>query len=137
MKEKYEDIIGLPRPVSDRYVAMRRQDRAAQFAPFAALSGYDAAIAETARVTDTAAEPDESVVQALDARLQRLQQIQKEQPRVTVCFFRPDERKAGGAYTRVTGRVKKVDAYAEVLVLTDGDRIPFGWICGIQDPEEP
>jgi hypothetical protein len=103
-------------------------DRAAQFAPFAALTGYDAAIQETARLTDTAAELDESAKFALNEQLTVLQNAIQRRPNVTVLFFEDDRRKAGGAYRTVTGKLQKIDTLNDLLVLADGTSIPFSRI---------
>lgn len=121
----YDDIIDLPRPVSDAHPHMPLLGRAAQFAPFKALSGYEDDMEETARLTDARIELDESRVEQLDARLRLLNERLAEFPVVTVTYFRPDERKDGGAYRTLTGRVKKLDAVARCLVFRSGERIPF------------
>ena len=122
---RYEDIINLPRHVSAKRQPMSRQDRAAQFSPFAALTGFDATIAETGRLTDESIELDESRKEALNERLRRVLSEISQQPRVRITYFREDERKAGGAYVTVSGRVKKVDAYDHTIILTDGQVIPL------------
>lgn len=124
----YEDIIGLPHHRSATRARMTREDRAAQFAPFAALNGYEAAIRETGRLTDTAAELMESSAAAIDEALRTVRQQLGEQPEITVTYFRPDERKAGGAYLTVTGRVRKFMEYERTLSLHDGTMIPFDQI---------
>lgn len=121
----YDDIIHLPHPVSTRHARMSRLDRAAQFSPFAALTGFDATIAETGRLTDESIELDESRKEALNERLRRVLSEISQQPRVRITYFREDERKAGGAYVTVSGRVKKVDAYDHTIILTDGQVIPL------------
>ena len=121
----YDDIIELPHHTSKKHPQMPLLDRAAQFAPFAALTGHEAAIKETARLTEEEIELDEDRKELLDLRLQRLQEHLPEQWSVTVTYFKPDEKKAGGAYEMVTGVVKKVDGYARELVFTDGRRIGF------------
>ena len=127
---KYDDIIHLSRPVSRR-ARMSHYDRAAQFSPFAALTGFDAAIAETGRLTDPRIELDEGGKQLLDEQMNALLEILDTQPEVTVVWFRYDERKAGGTYVSTTGHVKKVDTYNEKLILTDGRMIPLGEIYSI------
>ncbi len=127
-EHRYDDIIGLPHHVSWKHPQMPLLDRAAQFAPFAALTGYEAAIKETARLTEEEIELDENSKELLDFRLQQLQEHLSERPEVTVTYFCPDEKKTGGAYETVTGKVKKVDAYAGELVFTDGRRIGLGAI---------
>ena len=122
---KYDDIIHLPHPVSTKHARMSRLDRAAQFSPFAALTGFDATIAETGRLTDESIELDESRKEVLNARLQYLMSVISRQPGVRITYFREDERKAGGAYVTVSGQVKKVDAYDHAIVLTDGTVIPM------------
>lgn len=129
---KYDDIINLPRPVSEKRVRMSMVDRGAQFSPFAALVGYDAAIAETARLTDFRIELTDSARQALNEKLRYITENVRQHPEVSVLWFLPDERKAGGAYVRSKGPVKKVDVYRERLVLEEVS-IPF---CSIYELEE-
>lgn len=130
MSGKYDDIINLPHPVSRRHARMPMVDRGAQFSPFAALTGYDAVIRETARQTCQSIDVDESVCSDIDRQLRYL--AEQIRPEVTVTYFQPDERKAGGAYVTVTGRVKKVDPCAGELVFLDGSRLPFESILAIQ-----
>lgn len=125
MAGKYDDIIHLPHHVSTKHARMSRLDRAAQFSPFAALTGFDATIAETGRLTDSAIQLDESRKEVLNQRLQYILSVISQQPGVRITYFREDERKAGGAYVTVSGRVKKVDAYDHAIVLTDGSVIPM------------
>ena len=100
-------------------------DRAAQFSSFAALTGYDAAIKETGRLTGQRIELTEECRAVLDRKQQVLLENLAEHPEVSVTYFVPDERKSGGAYVTVAGRVKKVDEYQRLLLLTDGTRIPL------------
>ena len=129
---KYDDIINLPRPVSKKRSPMSNYDRAAQFSPFAALTGYDAVIDETGRLTDAQIELDEGGKQLLDEKLQRIRGLLPEQPRVKLRVFCPDARKQGGAYEEITGRVRKIDPVARSLVLTGGEVIPIDRIYGIE-----
>lgn len=122
MKGKYDDMIHLPHHVSSVHPRMSMLDRAAQFSPFAALTGYESAIQETARVTDRRMELDEDAKADLDQKL-RLLEVSPEQPPVALTYFQPDGKKAGGAYITITGRIKKMDEYARVIVLTDGRSI--------------
>lgn len=131
-KKNYDDIINLPHHVSDKHPQMPIYDRAAQFAPFAALTGHDAAIRETARLTDERAELDENEKTQLDERLRMVQETLADQPNVTVTYFQPDGRKSGGTYVTVTGHVKKIDMYDHALIMTDGLRIPLDEIFGIE-----
>lgn len=128
---KYSDIINLPHHVSSKRLPMPMINRAAQFAPFAALSGYDAAIEESGRLTDGCIDLDESSKEALNERLQLVREIQDEEPEITVAYFQPDERKAGGAYLTASGRIKKIDEYQKAIMLADGMEIPFSRIYAI------
>lgn len=125
MNNPYEDIMHLSRPVSTRHLPMSMHDRAAQFSPFAALTGYDAAIEETARLTDHQAELAESSKEALDKKIRAIQDTIDTMPEVTVTFFEPDLRKTGGAYRTITGRVKKIDEYNRALIFQDDSVIHF------------
>ena len=128
---KYDDIIHLTRPVSGRRARMSDYDRAAQFSPFAALTGFDAAIEETGRLTDRRIELDEGGKQLLDEQMRAVLDVIQTQPEVTVTWFRYDERKAGGTYVSTTGQVKKIDAYTQKILLTDGQMIPLGEVFSI------
>ena len=132
----YEDIIHLPHPVSVRHGAMSNADRAAQFAPFAALTGYDAELAETARLTTPRIELTESEEQLLNRVYRYLQDNISLQPRVSITYFQPDLRKAGGAYVNVTAPVKKLDEYTQSIVLTTGKTIPLSQILTIMIEKE-
>ncbi|MDD3919735.1 MAG: hypothetical protein PHO41_00960 [Eubacteriales bacterium] len=129
---RYDDIMHLPHPVSSVHPPMPQADRAAQFSPFAALTGYADAIDETARLTDARVELDEDGKSALDSRLQLLQNSIKAQPEVTVTYFQPDEKKTGGAYVTATGAVQKIDGYRRLLCMTDGTAIPINDIYAIE-----
>ena len=122
---KYDDIIDLPHYVSETHPPMSRADRAAQFSPFAALTGYDAAVRETARVTERRIELDEGVKAELNARLNCILEHLPEHPQVSLTYFVPDEKKSGGAYRTVTGTVRKLDSFAKTLTLTDGTVVPM------------
>lgn len=122
---KYDDIINLPHHTSSKRPRMSMIDRAAQFSPFAALTGYDAAVKETARLTDRRIELDEYSKAALDERLRLVQEHLKEYPEVTITYFQPDDRKDGGAYLSITGSVKKIDTYEKCIVMMDKQKIPI------------
>lgn len=132
MSGPYDDIIDLPHPTSPKHPRMPMGDRAAQFSPFAALSGHSAAIAETARLTDRRIELEEDDLAELDRRLSQLVEQIREQPEVTVTWFQPDARKDGGAYRVTTGRLKKVDTIGQMMVLLDGTVIPMGNITALE-----
>ena len=131
MNPKYERIRAMKRPVSQRHPPMAMENRAAQFSPFAALTGYEDAVNETARWTGEASLLDEDRLALLNSRLTFLASLTGEPPEVTVTYFRPDEKKAGGAYATVTGAVRKIDALNGIVSLTDGTRIPIESITAI------
>ena len=128
---KYADIIGLPHHTSRTRPRMSVSARAAQFAPFAALTGYGAAVDEIARLTDDMIMLDENAKAMLDGKLQLVAEHIAEHPEITVTYFEPDKKKSGGAYISVTGRVKEIDEYERVVKLCDGVKIPIEQIYGI------
>lgn len=132
MSGSYDDIIHLSHPTSKNRPRMSIHDRAAQFSPFAALSGHAAAIAETARLTDRKLELDEDTKAELDRRQAILLEHISERPEITVTWFRPDERKEGGAYITTTGRLKKLDEAERILILTDDTRIPLEAVVSLE-----
>lgn len=132
LQNKYADIINLPHHISSTRPQMAIIDRAAQFSPFAALTGYDAAIEETGRLTDEFAELDENRKFILNEKLQLILENIKEQPKVTITYFKPDSKKQGGAYVNVTGCVKKIDNYEQCIVMTDGEKILIELIYEIE-----
>lgn len=134
MTESYEDIIHLPHHVSDTHPQMPVLDRAAQFAPFAALTGYEAAIKETARLTDKPVELDDYVKEELNGKLQQIANQIGECPQITVTYFQKDEKKMGGAYVTATGCVKKIDDYEGVVLMTDGRKVLIEEILEIEKP---
>lgn len=119
MSGPYDDIIDLPHPTSARHPRMPMAARAAQFSPFAALTGYDDAVKETARLTDGKTELTEEGKAALDAELRRLEPGSS----AAFTYFQPDSRKQGGAYVTASGVVKRIDGAAREIVLTDGRRL--------------
>ena len=127
----YDDIIDLPHHVSNRHPQMPMEKRAAQFSPFAAMVGHDAAIRETERLTEEKIELSEDEKAVIDGRLQMLQEHINEQPEITVTYFLPDEKKNGGAYVTVTGTVKKIDTHYRVLIFTNGVTIPINSIVDV------
>ena len=131
-EHKYDDIIDLPRPVSKKHKPMAMTDRAAQFSPFAALTGYDDAVSETARLTDSRLELDEDRLSELNAKLNILRDNLSERPEVTVKYFVPDEKKSGGAYFTFSGRVRRIDEYDKRIIFTDGTEINLDCIYSIE-----
>ena len=116
----YDDIINLPHHVSPTRKQMSMHDRAAQFAPFAALIGYDDAVAETARLTENRPELDEQEQRAINERLAYIADRINEYPEVCIKYFVPDERKSGGAIVEGSGVVKKISATDGTIVMADG-----------------
>lgn len=117
---KYDDMIDLPRHRSAKHPHMPLADRAAQFSPFAALTGHGDAVKETARLTDEKMELDDEAKTYLNAQLLFLSENIKERPKVSITFFVPDNRKAGGAYGTRAGAVKRIDEYKQAVVMVDG-----------------
>lgn len=124
-KNHYQDIIHLPYRKSPRHPQMTNEQRAAQFAPFAALTGHEAAIKEVARFTDSKVELDETRIEAIHAALHKVSLTIKNAPLVSVTYFKPDDKKGGGAYVTVQERVRKIDAYHQHLVFESGAFIPI------------
>ncbi len=127
----YDDIIHLPHHVSQNYPQMSMHDRAAQFAPFAALTGYEAAVGETARLTSEKRELDAQEAEELNRRLAAIIARLPERPEASIEYFVPDDRKAGGAYVTVTGRVRHISVPEKTLVMEDGTVIPLDDVCQI------
>ena len=136
MSDNYEDIIHLSRPVSKKHIPMSRENRAAQFAPFAALTGHEEALEETARLTDRQLELEDYDLDRLDSTLRVLRERLATRstnanakslsgPRVAITYFVPDQKKTGGKYLTATGTLKKILDYERVLVLEDLTTIPF------------
>ena len=134
---RYADIIGLSHHVSDHHPQMPLMQRAAQFSPFAALTGYDDAVEETARLTDRRILLDEDARAALDEKMSEIAAHVKEHPKVSITFFRADERKSGGSYVTVTGAVRKADTFAQLLIMEDGMQIPIADIIRVEDAVLP
>ena len=131
MTGTYDDIINLPHHVSTTHPHMTAIDRAAQFSPFAALTGYEAAVEETARLTDNRIQLDEYVKDALSDRLQIITDRIKENPEIAITYFQPDAKKNGGAYVTSVSSAKKIDEYERVIVMADGTVIPIDEIISI------
>ena len=132
---RYDDIIGLPHHRSAVRPHMPLIDRAAQFSPFAALTGYEAVITETARLTDRRIELDEDEKAAITQKLQAVLEHIRERPEITVTWFRPDGKKDGGAYVTAAGRVKRIDEYDRSILMMDGTRIPICDVTAIESGE--
>ncbi len=132
MTGQYDDIIGLLHHVSSTRPQMSLSDRAAQFSPFAALTGYDAAVKETARLTSSRIDLDDYAKESLNEKLLLIEERIQSDPQIIITYFMPDDRKSGGAYVSVTGIVKKIDDYEHVVVMRDGKKIPINEIAEIE-----
>ena len=132
MKKTYDDIIDMPHNVSSTRPQMSAINRAAQFSPFAALSGYDSVIKETGRLTEKRVELDEDAIAALDMKLQILESADKDSHKITVTYYMADEKKKGGSYITAMGFLKKIDEYERELVFTNGEAIPINDIFQIE-----
>lgn len=121
----YDDIINLPHHQSMTRERMTIRDRAAQFSPFAALTGHEADIEETSRLTDRKVQLSEDKIAALNEKLQMLEELFPECPEVSITYFVTDEKKSGGAYTTKTGRVKRIDPIKRAVEFADHTAVPF------------
>lgn len=130
MSNNYDDIINLPHHVSAKHPRMKMIDRAAQFSPFAALTGHGSAVSETERLTENFAEPDEYEKSIINEKLRFLSALHN--PVAEIVYFEPDRRKDGGAYVTVTGEVKKVDAVEQCVVMANGQRVSAEFISDIR-----
>lgn len=130
--EEYKDIINMPYKKSQKHSHMPLRDRAAQFAPFAALSGYDAAISEAARLTDRRLELDDESAAALNSRISALSEAIEKRPLVEITYFEPDVRKQGGAYLSFRANARVVDLVLRVIKFTDGREIPLDDIISLE-----
>ena len=132
---KYDDIINLPHHVSKIYPQMSLEARAAQFAPFAALTGYEGQIKETARLTDERLELSEEVIAQLNEKINIIRNNIGIEQNVSITYFIPDAKKAGGSYVTYSGIVKKVDEYEHTMIMTDQTVIPIEQISDIKCEE--
>ena len=130
--KEYGDIINLPHPESRKHKRMSMRNRAAQFSPFAALTGHDAAIKETARLTDSFMDLDETMKAGLDEKLVLILEKLTEKPEVVITYFLKDERKAGGSYEVAEGWIRKVDFYERVIEMGDRSRIFLDHVVDIE-----
>ena len=128
----YDDIINLERPISKKHGKMSIADRAAQFAPFAALTGFGAIIKETARLTDKKIELEEGEKEILDEKIKILKSKINENPIITITFFEKDLLKEGGKYIKLTGSLKKIDEYTQEIIMLDNSKINIQDISEIE-----
>ncbi len=132
MTGKYDEIINLPHHVSATRPQMPMSDRAAQFAPFAALTGYDDVIDEAGRLTEHRVSLEEDSVEALNAKLRFLRENLADSPEAEFTYFKPDAQKSGGAYLTTAGKVKKIDEYERIIIMKDGVKIRIDDVIEIQ-----
>ena len=132
MKNNYDAIINLPHHVSKKHPQMSMADRAAQFSPFAALTGYEDAVKEEGRLTDQKIELDEEALRILDEKLNFLKEKINDKPSVTLTFFELDDNKEGGTYVEETGVIKKIDEFAHLFIMQNGRKIPIENIKNIE-----
>ena len=134
MAEKfpYEDIVDLPPHISKKHPQPTMMDRAARFAPFAAITGYEEMVLEEARVTEERIELDEGTLSLLNEKLNMIQEFLDEEPEIKITYFEPDKKKAGGAYVSITGVVKRIDEYEHLVIMTDGKKIRIDDIFGLE-----
>lgn len=133
-KHPYADLLDRPRPTQHFRPPMARQERAAQFAPFAALTGHYAAIQETARVTQSRIQLTEDEKERLDYKQQLLQAHIAQHPAVTVTYFLPDEKKDGGEYRILSGQLRGINLHRRMLRLMDGTEIALENIVELHSP---
>lgn len=131
MRNKYEDIINLPHHISKKHPQMTIEARAAQFMPFAALTGYDDEIKETARFTNRRIDLNEETKSILDNKIQMILEQILQRPIVTITYFIPDLKKDGGKYITISGIIKRIDEYKRVIVFEDKSEIPISEIVDI------
>ena len=134
MAEKfpYEDIVNLPPHISKRHPQPSMIDRAARFAPFAAITGYEEMVLEEARVTEERVDLDEGALSLLNEKLNMIREFLDEEPEVTITYFEPDKKKTGGAYITITGIVKRIDEFEHLVIMKDGAKIFIDSIYDLQ-----
>ena len=132
MNPKYSKLKNITRPQYPDLPPMPIEDRAAQFSPFAAVVGYDDAVEETARYTDSMVELSEDEIVLLNDALAKLRESIDEKPQIRVTYFVPDAKKDGGEYVSKTGIVKRIDEYENVLIFTDGDKVAVSSIIKVE-----
>lgn len=134
MAEKfpYEDIVNLPPHISKKHPQPTMMDRAARFAPFAAITGYEEMVLEEARITEERIDLDEGTLSILNEKLNMIQEFIDEEPEIKITYFEPDKKKSGGAYIDITGTVKRIDEYECLVIMTDGKKIHIEDIYGLE-----
>ena len=130
-KSKYDDIINMSHHISKKHPRMSLENRSAQFAPFAALTGYEDEVEETARITDKRIEITDEIKSKINMKLQIIQEKIKTNPKVTITYFISDNKKEGGSYKTVTSNVLKIDKYNKQIILKDNKEIFISDIINI------
>ncbi len=133
MSDNYNDIINNPHHTSKTRKRMSQINRAAQFAPFAALTGYDTAICEAARLTENQIELDDKTKEILNMKLNFLKNHIKDKPYVTITYFVPDTQKDGGAYVDYSGNIRVIDETQQMIIFTDRTTIEIEMVCDIRE----
>ena len=131
-KFPYEDIVNLPPHISKKHPQPTMLERAARFAPFAAITGYEEMVLEEARVTEERIELDEGTLAMLNEKLNIIHDSLDSEPVIKITYFEPDKRKSGGAYVSVTGTVKRIDEYERLVIMSDGKKIRIDEIFGLE-----
>ncbi len=134
MSNMYDEIIHLPHHVSKKHPPMSMRNRAAQFAPFAALTGHAAAVEETARFTEDEMDIDHNIHDRLDEQLMILRSYLKEEPEITITYFKPDDKKSGGSYEIISGHLKKIDEFDHCICMKEGQIIAMERILSMESP---
>lgn len=134
-KGKYDDIINMPHHISKKHPRMSLENRSAQFAPFAALTGYEDEVEETARLTDKRIEITDEIKTEINIKLKTIQEKIYAKPKVTITYFIPDSKKEGGSYKTVTSNVMKIDKYKQTIILKNKTEIPINFITNISIEE--
>ena len=128
----YEDIVNLPRHISQVHPQATMADRAARFSPFAAISGYEDMVKEAARVTEERIDITDATKELLNEKLNMIIEFLDEEPEVTITYFEPDKKKDGGAYISITGTVKRIDEYERIVLMSDDKKIRIDEIYAIE-----
>lgn len=131
-KFPYEDIVNLPPHISKKHPQPTMLERAARFAPFAAITGYEEMVLEEARVTEERVELDEGTLAMLNEKLNIIHDSLDSEPVIQITYFEPDKKKSGGAYISVTGTVKRIDKYERLVIMSDGKKIRIDEIFGLE-----
>ena len=131
-KFPYEDIVNLPPHISKKHSQPTMLERAARFAPFAAITGYEEMVLEEARVTEERIELDEGTLAMLNEKLNIIHESLDSEPVIQITYFEPDKKKSGGAYISVTGTVKRIDEYERLVIMSDGKKIRIDEIFGLE-----